>query len=226
MIIRLTNKESSLKVLYNLSKRILILIAGIVICSFGMALLIKSNLGQSTLTGVSYNIGIVLRIKTGTIVGLINYLCFIGQIILLKKDFKIFQIIQLAVTFIFSNLINLFLYNIPYISTLELNFYSLKLIALTFGIICIALGVSLMIVTNLPTLPFEAFANVLSKKYNIRFGTLRRYIDFSLVILSLGIIFIYKIPNTSIREGTIIYTFLSGTLMNIFLKRAKKIGLK
>ena len=223
---KLINKEVSLKLPEFFYRRFLILILGIIICSFGMALLIKSNLGQSTLTGISYNLGIVLGLKTGTIVGFINYACFAGQVIFLKKEFKIIQILQLIVTVIFSTLINFYLYSMPFISNLKLEYYSIKLLILIFGIVCIAYGVSLMLIANLATLPFEAFANVIALKYEIKFGTLRRYIDISLVLLSLIIIFVYKIPNTSIREGTIIYTFLSGTLMNVFLNANKNIKLE
>lgn len=218
MISKLINKNIVQNLSEDFTKRLVILICGIAICSFGMALLIKANLGQSPVSAVSYNSGIVLNIKTGTIVGIINYACFFGQILFLKKDFRLFQALQLFVTFIFSNLMNFYLYTMPLISTLKFDNYIFRIPVLLLGIVCIAYGVSLMIIADLPGLPFEAFANVIAKSYGIRFGTLRRYIDISLVLISLAIIFIYKVPNTSIREGTIIYTFLSGTLMNLFLK--------
>jgi hypothetical protein len=57
------------------------LILGIVFAAFGMALLIKSDLGQSTISGISNNIGIIANMKTGTVLAIINYICFGGQII-------------------------------------------------------------------------------------------------------------------------------------------------
>jgi uncharacterized membrane protein YczE len=82
-------------------------------------------------------------------------------------------------------------------------------------------GVSLMMVADLIFLPFEGFCNVLSVKLKMKFGTLRRYVDILLVVISLGLIYAYNIPNTSVREGTIIYTFLFGTLLNVFMKAIK-----
>lgn len=210
-------------IILNTLRRLVILIFGILICSLGMALLIKANLGQSTLTAFSYNLGLAMKIKVGTIVGFLNYLCFFGQIVLLKKKFKKIQILQLPMTFLFSNLINLYIYTMPYISTMIIKNYGLKLIVLGTGTVFIAYGVILMVIADLIILPFEAFAKELSIKCNIKFGTLRRYMDISLVLLSLLVIIIYKLPNTSIREGTIIYTYFSGLLMNYFLRKRNRL---
>lgn len=207
-------------------KKFLMLILGVTISSFGMTLLIKSNLGQSTVSGISYNIGVILKIKTGTILAFINYICFIGQIFILKHEFKFHQILQLFITVIFSELVNFYLYKMPFISTLDLNLYIIKLFVLLTGIICMAYGVSLMLIADLAPLPFEAFVNIVSIKFNIQFGKLRRFIDISFIFISLAIILLYKVPNVSVREGTIIYALLFGTFMDIFMNSNKAIFLK
>lgn len=198
------------------------LVLGICISAFGMTMLVKSSLGQSTVSAISYNIGIIAKVRTGTILTLVNYVCFIGQIIVLKREFRPIQILQLIVTTLFGSILNVFLYDIPFIANMQLNNYMLKLIVLLFGITCMAYGVSLMMIANLIFLPFEGFCNVLALKLKMPFGTIRRYIDATFVLFSFAIIIIYKIPNTSVREGTIIYTFLFGTLTNIFMKSIRK----
>jgi uncharacterized membrane protein YczE len=202
-------------------KRSIMLLVGILISAFGMTLLIKSGLGQSAVSGISYNIGYVTNIKTGTILGLINYLCFIGQVILLKRSFKVIQVFQLLITIIFSSTVNLFMYDFKLMSELQLDNYIVNLIILIIGIGFMSYGVSLMMVADLIFLPFEGFFNVLSVKLKMQFGTLRRYVDILLVVISLVLIYVFNIPNTSVREGTIIYTFLFGTLLNVFMKVIK-----
>ncbi|PJI07253.1 hypothetical protein CUB90_04950 [Clostridium sp. CT7] len=202
-------------------KRSLMLALGIIISAFGMTLLVKSSLGQSTVTAISYNIGIVTQMKTGTVLTLVNYVCFIGQIILLKKEFKLIQVLQLVVTTVFGSVLNVFLYGIPFITNMQLNNYLVKLVVLLIGIIFMAYGVSLMVLANLVFMPYEGLCNVIALKLNVPFGTIRRYVDITFVILSLAIIFAYKIPNTSVREGTVIYTLLLGTLTNVFMKHIK-----
>ena len=206
--------------------RSLMLIFGIVLSAFGMALLIKSDLGQSTISGISNNIGIITNMKTGTVLAVINYICFIGQIILLKHNFKFIQVLQLIVASLLGYLVNLFVYDVEIIANLQLNNYGLKLLVLFIGIIFMAYGVSLMIVANLTFVPFEGFCNVISLKLHRQFGTIRRYVDIFFVILSLGIIIIFKIPNTTVREGTIIYTLVFGPLTNIFMKSINRLKLE
>lgn len=214
-------KDKCLNLQQKYIKRSLMLILAILISAFGMTLLVKSSLGQSTVSGISYNIGIIANMKTGTVLALINYICFIGQIIILRREFKLTQVLQLIIATLFGSIVNIFLYDVPFTANIELNNYGLKLIVLLIGIICMAYGVSLMIIADLIFLPFEGFCNVIVLKLNRSFGTIRRYIDISFVIFSLGIIIIYKIPNTSVREGTIIYTLLFGSLINIFIKLIK-----
>lgn len=214
-------KEKCLNLQQNYIKRSLMLILAILISAFGMALLVKSTLGQSTVSAISYNIGIIANMKTGTVLALINYICFIGQIIILRRKFKLIQVLQLIIATLFGSIINIFLYDVPFIANIELNNYVLKLMVLLSGIICMAYGVSLMIIADLIFLPFEGFCNVIALKLNTPFGIIRRYIDILFVVFSLVIIVIYKIPNTSVREGTIIYTLLFGNLINIFMKLIK-----
>ncbi|MBN1468293.1 MAG: hypothetical protein JW924_06175 [Fusobacteriaceae bacterium] len=206
----------------NIKKRIFILIIGTLISAFGMALLVKSNLGQSTVGGFSYNISMILNLKVGTVVALVNYICFVGQIIILKGNFRFIRILQLLITYIFASTMNLFLYTIPIISNLSLNSYLFKVIVLLLGITCMSYGVSLSLKADIVILPFEAFFYEISIKSNIKFGSLRRLVDIILVIISLTIIYIFKIPNNSVREGTIIYTFLFGTLLNVFMELTKE----
>lgn len=206
--------------------RVLMLSLGIVISAFGMTLLIKSDLGQSTISGISNNIGIVTNIKTGTVLAGINYICFIGQIVLLRNDFKLIQIVQLLVTTLFGYIVNLFLYDIGFIANLELGNYGLKCLVLLVGIIFMAFGVGLMMIANLTFMPFEGFCNVIALKLRRQFGTIRRYVDIIFVILSLVIIIIFNIPNTTVREGTIIYTLVFGPMVNSFMKAIKNVLIK
>ncbi len=201
----------------------ILLIAGILISAFGMMMLIKAEMGQSTVSGISYNIGAITGLKTGTVVSIINYICFAGQIIILRSEFKIFQFVQLAVTALFGTVLNFYLYNIPYILHLDLNNYAIRLCVLVTGIIFMSFGVSLMIIADLTILPFEGFCKILSQKLKKSFGSVRVCVDITFIIMSFAIIVLFKIPNTTIREGTVIYSILCGSMVNVFTKQIKRL---
>ena len=129
-------------------------------------------------------------------------------------------------TTLFGYIMNLFLYDTWFIANLELNNYVLKCLVLFVGIVFMAYGVSLMMIANLTFMPFEGLCNVIALKLHMKFGTIRRYIDIFFVILSFCIIIIFKIPNTTVREGTIVYTLVFGPLTNIFMKSINGVKLK
>ena len=201
----------------------ILLIAGILISAFGMMMLIKAEMGQSTVSGISYNIAAITGLKTGTVVSIINYICFAGQIFILKKEFKVFQFLQLAVTALFGSVLNFYLYNIPYILHLNLDNYAIRFCVLITGIILMSFGVSLMITADLTFLPFEGFCKILSLKLKKSFGSVRVCVDITFIIMSFAIIILFKIPNTTIREGTIIYSILCGSMVNVFTKQMKRL---
>jgi uncharacterized membrane protein YczE len=122
------------------------------------------------------------------------------------------------VTTLFGYIVNLFLYDVGFIANLEVGNYGFKCFILFVGIIFMAYGVSLMMIANLTFMPFEGFCNVIALKLHKQFGTIRRYVDIFFVILSLAIIIMFKIPNTTVCEGTIIYTLVFGPLVNLFMK--------
>ena len=66
--------------------RILLNLLSVAIIAIGMTLLIKANLGQSTVSGFSSTLAHILSVKTGTIVFFLNLVCFILELIILKKN--------------------------------------------------------------------------------------------------------------------------------------------
>ncbi len=207
----------------NYPRKVFFCIFGLFISAFGMSLLIKSALGQSTVSALAYNISMVSNIKTGTIVAYVNYLCLIGQVILLKRDFRPFQLLQLAITFLFGVMVNFFLYDFPFTTNLTLPGYPLQAVAFLVGIVIMSFGVAFVFVADFVFLPFEGFCKLLASHFSLPFGKLRVGIDSSLVVISLVLIYIQNLPNTSIREGTILYALAFGFLINFFTTNLNKL---
>ena len=210
---------------YSYPQKVFFCILGLFVSAFGMSLLIKSALGQSTVSALAFNLGMVFNIKTGTIVAFVNYLCLVGQIALLKRNFKPFQLFQLAITFLFGTMVNFFLYDFSLTANLALGNYGLQVATFMIGIVIMAFGVALVFVADFVFLPFEGYCKLLAAHLNLPFGKLRVAIDSSLVIISLALIFTKDLPNTSIREGTIFYALAFGFLINFFVTRLNQLPL-
>ena len=77
-------------------------ILGIVINGFGVAAITKAALGTSPISSVPYVLSLRFPFSLGQFTFIFNMFLILGQWLLLKKDFKPFQFLQIGVTFIFS----------------------------------------------------------------------------------------------------------------------------
>lgn len=177
------------------------------------------------MSGFSYNLGVLIHLKQGTALGLVNLVFFLAQIPLLKKlDLK--HAFQLGMIVVSSWMTNVFLYDFPWTWFPLPVSYPIQVIYLLIGIGVMALGVSLMMALEFVFMPFEGFIHLVSERYSLSFGKLRRNIDLSLVVLSLILIVLFKIPNTTVREGTLLFAIGVGSLNHRIIPFLKKTGWK
>jgi len=209
----------------NLVFRSFKLLLALSLISLGISLIAKSSIGQSTVSGFSYNLGVLIHLKQGTALGLVNLVFFLAQIPLLKKlDLK--HAFQLGMIVVSSWMTNVFLYDFPWTWFPLPESYPIQVIYLLIGIGVMALGVSLMMALEFVFMPFEGFIHLVSERTQVSFGKLRRNIDLGLVVLSLILIVLFKIPNTSVREGTLLFAIGVGSLNHRIIPFLKKTGWK
>lgn len=191
--------------------RSLKLFVALCLISLGISLIAKSAIGQSTVSGFSFNLGYLVHLKQGTAMGLVNLTFFLAQIPLLKKlDLK--HAFQLGMIVVSSLLTNLFLYDFPWGWFPLPETYPIQVVYLSIGIVVMALGISLMMALDFVFMPYEGFIQLVSKRFDLSFGKLRRNLDLGLVACSLILIVFFKIPNTTVREGTLLFAYGVGTL--------------
>lgn len=176
------------------------------------------------MSGFSYNVGSLIGVKQGTALGLLNLLFFLAQIPLLKKLglTHFFQVLMIVVSTILTNL---FIYDFPWIPFVQSD-YLAQLGLMLSGIGVMALGVALMMVLDFVFMPFEGFIHLLSHRLGRSFGSVRRHLDLLLVFLSLVIMLVSHHPNTAVREGTILFALLVGTLNHRLMPTLKHWGWK
>ena len=194
--------------------------------ALGISLIVKASIGQSTLSGFSYNLGYLFKMKQGTTLGWINFLFFLGQLPLLKWRLNIKHFFQLGMILVSTFLTNFFIYDFPWEILPSPSIYPIQMIYLLMGILIMALGIALMMALDFVFMPYEGFLHLLSEKTKVSFGLLRRNFDIIQGIGSLVLIIAFQIPNTSVREGTIIFALLVGTLNHYFIPFLKKTGWK
>lgn len=209
----------------NIFLRIVLLVVGVILCSVGTAFTTRTSLGAGSVSGLCINIELMTGTKQGTILAVINYICFVVQIMLLGKKFKLTQVMQIFMASIFGVTLNFFVYDIPFITNLAQQSYGIRMSMFLIGVVLSTFGVSTMNKADLVFLPYEGFCNALIYRLNKPFGKVRPYIDGVIVGSSILLIIIMRLPNISVREGTIIMTILFGKLVALFNKKVYKIGI-
>ena len=209
--------------------RILLNLLSVTIIAIGLTLLIKANLGQSTVSGFSSTLAHILNVKTGTIVFFLNLVCFVLELIILNKNVKWSIGLQLLLNSVFGSVVNFFLYDVPWIANLSFNSYFEQFVFLLLAILIMGVGVSLMMSINLAVLPYDAFIALVSKTYNIPFVKVRTTADLSFITITLILGFLFPIPFNAVREGTVIFAFTLGSViafLNIQWKKRLPLSLR
>lgn len=221
-VIRIVNMNKNNKNWrYGMNKFIkqLILLAIFVIgTGLGASLVITASLGIGAYDAAAMSISKVLTTKVGNISMIINVMCIVFQLIILKKAFKPLQFLQVGVAVLLGNVVNFFLYDV--FAELIITNYILKLSILLLGCVVCAFSVAMIMAINIVSMPLEGFCMALSNKYNMNFGKVRQYAD----IISIVIVVILTLSfglELTLREGTIIGMIIFGPMLDRFMNISK-----
>ena len=178
-----------------------------ILAGMELALLVKMNVGVGPWDAMALSFSFLTGIKMGTIAIICNYLCVLGQLILLKKEFKKINFLQIPISMLLGYSINFFVYVV--FKNMAFNNYIFRI-------------TTNVIVLGLPTFALEGFCSAIHAKTGIPFAKFRQWIDFFCVGLVVILTLVFPIE-WSLREGTIISMILFGPLLGIFMPRIEKL---
>ena len=96
-----------------LSGRLAIYSIGLIILALGITLNTKTGLGVSPIISIPYNISQIWHLNLGTMTFIFYTILVMIQILLLRKDFKIYQLLQIVMSLVTSFFIDIFDRMIP-----------------------------------------------------------------------------------------------------------------
>lgn len=183
----------------------------------GVSLTITANLGVSPISSLPYVSGLIFRKSTGTLTIIINTFFLFLEILILRKDFHPFQLLQLPAVMLFGVLIDAF---VSLFGSLTPSVYGFKLLSCAAGIALQALGVYLVLRADLVLNPADGLVKTLSSKTGRPFGNVKTAFDLTMAILSILLSLIFLHGLSGIREGTIFSAVFVGqfttVLRNLF----------
>ena len=164
-------------------KDYLLVIIGSLFMGFGIALTKCADLGLSTISSVPNVVSIKFTFLTlGMWSAIWNLIMILAQIIILGKKFKPEQFMQIPVSIVFGWFVDLGVWVFSYIPA---NLYVIKLVMTTIGVAVLGFGISVTIIANRVLNPAEAIVDVVAKKINKEFGTIKFIFDVFCVVLAI-----------------------------------------
>lgn len=211
---------------YSLTRRVVCLIMGLLLLGLGVALSTRPELGSSPISSPSYALTFVFSGSLGFWLVIVNFILVGGQILILRKEFQLLQLTQLLVACCLGFFVDIGMWITQFYIP---DNYALRMIEQLFGCLFIALGVICQIAANLFYIPGEGFIKCISTKYRWHYGTVKIFVDSSLVIIAIAISVIGTGKLQGVREGTIVAAILVGFLvrrMDRPLRSLKKLLIK
>lgn len=200
-----------------LIKRYIVFIIGLFFAGIGVAFTKRSDLGVSPISSVANIMSIKFPVMSmGSWLIVWNCVLILAQIIILRRDFKLYQLLQIPLSFLFGLFTDFGMWCVSFI---PVSNYAVQMILLFIGIIILAFGISLSVIANVIMNSGEALVKAISDKTHFEFGYVKVGFDIFCVISSviLSVIFFGgRIMGT--REGTIISAVCTGIVIKFITK--------
>ena len=202
----------------DIKRRISVFILGLGLSGFGVAMTTQAGLGTTPISSLPYVLTFLMPLSLGMLTLLLNVFLVFGQVLLLGRDFRKIQYLQIAATGVFGFFIDLGLFVLEPFRT---GNYLLQLIMLFCGCAILGLGISCQLTADVMFIPGEGFVKALSARLKKEFGLIKISFDFSLVACAALASWVFISHLTGIREGTAIAAFAVGLFVKFFLPRLR-----
>lgn len=207
-------------------RRFIFLCLGLIIMAFGVAFSIKAGLGTSPISSVPYTTSKISHLSVGTTTIIMNFFFVLIQILILKKQYEWFQLLQFPAAILFGTVIDI---AEKILTPLSYSNYLTQWILCFIGIFLIALGVSMEVMANLVTTAGEGIVLAVCKVTKTKFSNIKVIFDVTLVCISIILSLIFLGQLEGVREGTIAAAIFVGLITkktNILMKKIETVFLK
>lgn len=128
---------------------------------------------MSPIISIPYNISQIWHLNLGTMTFIFYTILVMIQILLLRKDFKIYQLLQIVMSLVTSFFIDIFDRMIPAVTPAFG-----RILILFLAIILTGIGAALTVGMEIIPNPADGLANVIGQKLNKGFGLGKKYFRF------------------------------------------------
>ena len=192
-------------------------IVGVLVNSFGIALITKAALGTSPISSVAYVLSLALPLTIGQFTFIMNMVFIALQPVLLRREYRPIQVLQIAVNVVFSAFLDV---SMGMLSWLDPTTLPAQLAALLVGCAILGVGVAVEVAPDVLMVPGEGLVRaiyiVVSRRFgSARFGTIKNLFDISLMLIAVVLSLAFFGYLNGIGVGTVIAALLVGRIVNL-----------
>ena len=198
-----------------LIKRYIFLLAGLFVNGLGVSFITKAGLGTSPITSIPYTLSLGFTPTVGMFTLVFNIFLVILQVILLRRNFQLQNLLQLPIIALFSFFIDL---TMSLLGFMQPKTYAMKVVSLIVGCLILGFGVFMEMAANVAMLPGEATVRAVSDVFSTDFGKTKIAFDSSMTVIAAILSFIMFRHLDGVREGTIVAAILVGFIARLFKK--------
>ncbi len=198
----------------NLPMRYLVFALGVIVNSFGIALITKGALGTSPISSLPYVLCLrFTAFSFGATTFVVNLVFIAIQAALLRRDFQPVQLLQVLATVVFSWFIDL---STAAFGFFEADAFPVQLACVVLGCAVLAFGICVEIAPNVLVVPGEGAVRAIAAVSGARFGTVKTCFDLSLVAIALVLSLVFFGGIRGLGLGTVISAVAVGKVVNLF----------
>ena len=201
--------------------RIIFYIVGLFIVTLGIAACIKSGLGVSPVTSIPRTISLVSSITTGVATILFYALLVVIQILLLRKNFKLKNLLQLPVAILFGYFTDFSIWLLS-ASNIVQGGMVLQFAVCIIGILLVAIGMFFYVPTDIVPLPPDGTIKTVAELTKMKFPNVKIIYDVTSVSISLVVCILFLKPfaleNMSVGIGTVLAAVFVGLILGFLNK--------
>lgn len=196
--------------------RLISYFGGFLIMTLGIAISVKSNLGVSPVSSIPYTMTCVWGVEMGKATIIFHTALVVMQILLLRKNFKIKNLLQIPVGVVFGYFTTFCNYLMSFIETPES--IVIRVLMIFISTLLVAFGIFMYVPTDIMPLAGEGAMLAISEVTKKPFANIKLIFDVSMVVISLVTCLFLIHSFGSVGVGTIIAAVLVGTELKCITK--------
>ena len=200
--------------------RIVFCVLGLFIAGLGVAVTKKGELGVSQISSVANVLSLKFTFLTlGNWLIIWNCILILGQILILRRRFQLFQLLQIPLSFLFGYFTD---FGVWLLSFTKIDAYYMRLLMVFLGTVILGLGISISVIANVILNSGEAFVKAIADTTHKEFGNLKVGFDITCMALAVTLsLLFFDFTVRGTREGTVIAALLTGFVVEFFTKRLR-----